>query len=308
DGGRPVHPVLRGGIHRGGGGYHRAQVRGLPADGVGGVILGRGRVRGQPGGGGDGAVGADARGQAAGRGARLRAQQGRVLLQRARERAHPYSGGLDRRDRRTEVVRARAVAERRHRARGDARRGGDQRRGGPRHPARRAPPALHNLRGRRQAPDDGRLDLGGCGAWHRARRGHGLAGPGSPDRLARRRQHRLDRGAAPARHRPGAAGPGAAGGGFGQDPEGPLPPRGEGHPLPRPPHPGGGSAPLYLHARARAGGVDGQAGPRPRGGDRGRHSARAPPEHLLHPRGTLGGPSLFRGSSPRPRAVRGGQV
>jgi divalent metal cation (Fe/Co/Zn/Cd) transporter len=66
---------------------------------------------------------------------------------------------------------------------------------------------------------------------------HGLARPRPANSPHRRRQHRLDRGAAAARHRPGFVGPGAAGGGSGQDPEGPLPLRGDGHPFPRRPHP-----------------------------------------------------------------------
>ncbi|CAA9421320.1 MAG: Cobalt-zinc-cadmium resistance protein, partial [uncultured Rubrobacteraceae bacterium] len=304
--GRAVRPVLRGGVHRGGGGDDRAQVRGVPVDGVRRVVLGRCGVGGQPGGGGHGAVGVNARGQAAGRGARLRSQQGRVLLQRPGERARANSGRLDRRDGGAPVVRARAVAERRGWAHRHARRGGDQRRGRARHPARRPPPALHNPRSRRQAPAHGRLDFGGRGARHRARRAHGLARPRSPDRPARRRKHRLDRCEAPARHRPGLAGPGAAGRGSGQDRQDPPPLRGEGHPLPRRPHPLCRPAPLHLHARARAGRLDGQAGPRPRRGDRGRHRPATPPEHLLRSRGALRGPRLLRRPGPRPRALRRG--
>src|SRR5262249_52307254 len=69
-----------------------AQGDGLLADGVGGAVVRRGGVAGEPGGGGDGVPVAVVRGPAGGRLAHLRPRKDRVLLQRPRGGPDPGGG------------------------------------------------------------------------------------------------------------------------------------------------------------------------------------------------------------------------
>ena len=148
-------------VHRCRPAHHRAEDGGVADHRVGRPAVRRRRVGRQPRRGGRGPGRPHGRDQARGQEPPLRAQQGGVLLGRGRgdddlRRRRRDPGQLDR-----AVPEPAAAGERRGRAGRLGGRLGRQRAGGPGPPAGGLAVPVDHADRRRQAPDDGRVDLGG---------------------------------------------------------------------------------------------------------------------------------------------------